>query len=156
MGDFDQSNFDESFFDEEVTGAPANARRHMAGETYSNEKLTGAGNQLKTLLVGRKAEMIAKKLDPSDIIDGIVAGGPPIDEQDRVQEDAKMKWQAETTTLNGLKNNYYATFSKGVDMVIAAYGRGSLEAKEATRIRKELTGRNNGSSKNGGTTTPTP
>ena len=149
---FDLDNLDESFFDSDAL-IPPKGGKHMAGENYPNEKLTGAGNQLKTLPTGRKTAMITKKLDPSDIIDGIESGGPAIDTQDRVQEDAKMKWQAETTTLNGLKNDYYSTFSRGVDMVITAYGRGSLEAKEATRIRKELTGSNG---KDKGTNPPTP
>jgi hypothetical protein len=143
---FDEGVFDECVFsDGEEPGAyPKGAT--MPDTSAPLNEITGAADILVTMLNGLKADMIVKKRDPSDIIDGLTAKKPGLVEKDRQQEDAKQALAVKTSEYVGLRADFYSTFSQGCDLIITAYGRGSANAKEATRIRRLLTDRGTGGS----------
>jgi hypothetical protein len=107
--------------------------------TIPVDDIAGTAQQCKQLLTRYKADMVAKGVDPSTLLDKLEADCAAMVTTDQTQEQTKTALREQTTTLQASKGQTYATLACGIDMVIAAFGRTSERGKEATRLRRQLT-----------------
>ena len=80
--------------------------------------------------------MIAKKVDPTDVIAEL---GPDFDDltaQNGLQEGIKTQLREQTKLVETANTKSYNDASQGCDMVITAFGKRSQQAKEAVNLRK--------------------
>lgn len=139
MALFNQAMFDQATFDS-PDGPPSPLKgKRMSKITFPVNRMTGTATQLAEYLDTLKADLTAKNRDPSQLITDLGAGAAATTAKDRLQEDAKLEWQRLTEELEPLKAALYKDISGGCDLIISVFGRGSLQAKEATRLRKQLT-----------------
>jgi len=85
-----------------------------------------------------KTEMIAAGVDPTALIAQLSPLHTTLNTENIKQEGMKTDLRAQTEVVEGAKTDTYTAASRGVDMVISAFGRTSQQAKEAIALRKSV------------------
>jgi len=134
MARFDESNFDESFFDEDEPTTPR--RTHMS--TMPVTDAIGYGERAKQMLTDYKDDMTAKGSDPTTRISYLGTQAATLSAEDQKQETMKSELAAQTALVNTAKDDLVKAASAACDLVIATFGRGSGQAKEATNLRNSV------------------
>jgi hypothetical protein len=128
---------------------PAETPHKKMAETktsYPVNEVLGFSAGVKQMLANYKAQMITAKVDPSDIIAKLGPNTDALALENGKQETLKTQLRDQTKLVEGLNTTAYADASQGCDLVIAAFGKRSEQAAEATRLRKGVrpVSRNNG------------
>jgi len=106
--------------------------------TYPVNEVLGFSSKVKAMLTKYQAQMVAAKIDPSDLIAKLGPDGDALALENDKQEGLKTSLRTQTATVEGLNTAHYKDGSNGCDMVITAFGRGSEQAKEAVNLRKSV------------------
>jgi len=104
--------------------------------TYPVNEVLGFSTNVKAMLNNYKTQMIAAKVDPTDVIAKL---GPDFDDlttQNNVQEGIKTQLRDQTKLVEAANTKAYNDGSQGCDMVITAFGKRSEQAQEAMNLRK--------------------
>lgn len=104
--------------------------------TYPANEVVGFCASTAAMLTKYKTQMIAAKVDPTDLIAKLDPDGKAITAANDVQEGIKTQLKDATKAVNAVVATGYNDSSKGCDMVITAFGRGSSQAQEAINLRK--------------------
>ncbi len=104
--------------------------------TYPANEVVGFCASTAAMLTKYKAQMITAKVDPTDIIAKLPVESKAVSDANDVQEGIKTQLKDATKAVNAAAATAYGDASKGCDMVITAFGRGSAQAQEATNLRK--------------------
>lgn len=102
------------------------------------ESALGYAQQAGALLTNYKAAMITKGVDPTATIADLTAKGATLTTKNETQEATKTLLRQQTEDVNATKDDLEKVASAACDMILAAYGRTSEEAKEATRLRNSI------------------
>jgi len=98
----------------------------------------GYAQQAAALLTNYKTAMIAKGVDPTASIADLTAKAASLTTKNENQEATKTLLRQQTEDVNATKDDLEKVASAACDMILAAYGRTSEEAKEATRLRNSI------------------
>jgi hypothetical protein len=90
------------------------------------------------MLTKYKTQMIAAKVDPTDLIAKLDPEAKTLSAANDVQEGLKTQLKDQTQVVNAAALAAYTDCSNACDMVITAFGRGSSQAQEATNLRKNV------------------
>ena len=104
--------------------------------TYPVNEVLGFGSKVKAMLIKYQTQMVAAKVDPTDLIAKLGPANETLAEENDKQEGLKTSLREQTITVEGLNTAHYRDGSNGCDMVITAFGRQSEEAQQATNLRK--------------------
>lgn len=104
--------------------------------TYPANEVVGFCASTAAMLTKYKTQMIAAKVDPTDVIAKLPVESKAVSDANDVQEGIKTQLKDATTAVNEAVATAYGDASNGCDMVITAFGRGSAQAQEATNLRK--------------------
>ena len=104
--------------------------------TYPVNEVVGLCASTAQMLTKYKTQMIAAKVDPTDLITKLPAESLTLSEENDKQEGIKTQLKDQTQVVNTAALAAYTDCSNGCDMVITAFGRGSSQAQEATNLRK--------------------
>jgi len=104
--------------------------------TYPVNEVLGFTTSVKGMLNTYKAQMIAAKMDPTDLIAKLTADHEALTDANTAQEALKTQLRDATATVEGKNTTAYNDASKGCDMVIIALGKRSEQAAEAVALRK--------------------
>jgi hypothetical protein len=104
--------------------------------TYPANEVVGFCASTAAMLTKYKAQMIAAKIDPTDLIAKLPVESKALSDANDVQEGIKTQLKDATKAVNAAVRPAYDDCSKGCDMVITAFGRGSSQAQEAINLRK--------------------
>lgn len=104
--------------------------------TYPVNEVLGFGSKVKAMLTKYQTQMIAAKIDPTDLIARLGPANQTLAQENDKQEGMKTTLREQTKTVEGLNTAHYRDGSNGCDMVITAFGRQSEEAQEAVNLRK--------------------
>ena len=106
--------------------------------TYPVNEVLGMAASAKQMLTNYKTQMIAAKVDPTDLIATLGTDHDTLAVENDKQEGLKTQLRDQTTTVEGVKADTYAHSSKACDMIITAFGRNSEQAQEAMNLRKSV------------------
>jgi hypothetical protein len=106
--------------------------------TYPANEVVGFCGSAGAMLTKYKGQMIAAKIDPTDLIAQLDPEAKAITAANDVQEGIKTQLKDATTAVNAAVATAYGDCSNACDMVITAFGRGSSQAQEATNLRKSV------------------
>jgi hypothetical protein len=106
--------------------------------TYPVNEVLGLAASAKQMLTNYKTQMIAAKVDPTDLIALLGTDHDSLTVENDKQEGLKTQLRDQTTTVETVKADTYADASKACDMVITAFGRNSEQAQEAVNLRKSV------------------
>lgn len=106
--------------------------------TYPVNEVVGFCAATGAMLTKYKAQMIAAKVDPTDLIARLPVKSQAMTDANDVQEGIKTQLKDATTDVQNTVSSAYSDCSNGCDMVITAFGRGSSQAQEATNLRKSV------------------
>lgn len=106
--------------------------------TYPVNEVIGFCGTSEKMLLKYKAQMIAAKVDPSDLIATLGTDSTTLASANDVQEGIKTQLKDQTIVVNQAAADAYADCSNACDMVITAFGRGTSQAQEATNLRKSV------------------
>jgi len=104
--------------------------------TYPVNEVVGFCGTTEAMLTKYKAQMIAAKIDPTDLIAKLDPEAKALTAANDVQEGLKTQLKDQTKLVNAAALAAYNDCSNACDMVITAFGRGSSQAQEATNLRK--------------------
>jgi hypothetical protein len=116
--------------------SPPPGRKRMSNIPV--ESALGYAQQAGALLTNYKAAMITKGVDPTATIADLTAKGATLTTKNETQEATKTLLRQQTEDVNATKDDLEKVASAACDMILAAYGRTSEEAKEATRLRNSI------------------
>jgi hypothetical protein len=106
--------------------------------TYPANEVVGFCASTAAMLAKYKTQMIAAKVDPTDIIAQLPVESKAVSDANDVQEGIKTQLKDATIVVNDAVATAYNDASNGCDMVITAFGRGSSQAQEAINLRKSV------------------
>lgn len=106
--------------------------------TYPVNEVLGFSASAKQMLTNYKAQMIAAKVDPTDLIATLGTDHDTLTVENDKQEGIKTQLRDQTTVVETAKADAYADASKACDMIITAFGRNSEQATEAVNLRKSV------------------
>jgi hypothetical protein len=104
--------------------------------TYPVNEVVGFCATSAAMLTKYKTQMIAAKVDPTDLIAKLPVESKAMSDANDVQEGIKTQLKDATKAVNAAVATAYDDCSKACDMVITAFGRGSSQAQEAINLRK--------------------
>ena len=104
--------------------------------TYPVNEVVGFCASSGAMLTKYKAQMIAAKIDPTDMIAKLPVESKAVSDANDLQEGIKTQLKDATTGVTDAVTTAYNDCSKACDMVITTFGRGSAQAQEATNLRK--------------------
>ena len=106
--------------------------------TYKVSEVLGFSTKMETLLTTLKTDMVAAKVDPTDLIAKLKPGRDSLTTQNEKHESLKQQLKDQTITVNGLNTTAYNDASAGVGKIEAAFGKNSAQFREATALRKAV------------------
>jgi len=127
-------------------------RKHMS--TAPVDDVIGYAQQAREMLNTYKTGMTAKGFDPTTQMANLATKTNSLVGKNQEQEAMKTSLRTLTTEVEGIKDEAERAASSACDTILAAFGRGSEQGKEATRLRSSIAPRARASS--GGTTPPAP
>jgi hypothetical protein len=104
--------------------------------TYPVNEVIGLCANTKAMLTKYKTQMIAAKVDPTEVIAKLDPDKDTLSNENDKQEGLKTQLRDQTKVVNTSSTTAYNDCSRGCDMVITAFGRQSEQAQEATNLRK--------------------
>ena len=90
------------------------------------------------MLTNLKTDMITKGVDPTAVIGLIGPAHAGLTTENIKQEGMKTALKTQIEVVETSKGALYTLSSRSIDMIISAYGRTSLQAKEASALRKSV------------------
>ena len=106
--------------------------------TYPVNEVLGFCDGTKQMLETYKPDMIAAGVDPTALIAQLGPLHTTLNTENIKQEGIKTELRTQTEVVEAAKGDAYTTASRGIDMVISAFGRTSQQAKEAVALRKSV------------------
>ena len=136
---FNEVRFNEFRFSGEA--AQPNRKAHSM---YPITVTTGFMNSVASFLAKYKADLIAKKLDPTDDIAQLPLDAKALTDANQDQESLKTQLKEKTTQVEDLNSQGYANASTLLDAAIGKLGKTTPAGKEGARLRSQLRGRDTG------------
>jgi uncharacterized protein (DUF1501 family) len=106
--------------------------------SYPVNEVLGFGAGTRQMLTKYKTQMIAAGVDPTALITKLGTGGDTLSVENDKQEGLKTQLRDQTAVVNTANGSLYDDGSRGCDMVITAFGRGSEQEQEAINLRKSV------------------
>lgn len=128
--------------------------RRKSMSTAPVDDVLGYAQQAREMLNTYKVEMTAKGYDPTILMATLATKTGTLTTKNQEQEAMKTSLRTLTTEVDGIKDEAERAASSACDTILAAFGRGSEQGTEATRLRSSIAPRARASS--GGTTPPAP
>ena len=98
----------------------------------------GYAQQAKQLVTNYKTDMTAKGFDPTARMAQLDTLAASLSAEDEKQEAMKTSLRQQTDLVISIKDKLVKEASAACDTILAAYGRGTDQAKEATRLRNSV------------------
>jgi hypothetical protein len=106
--------------------------------TFPVNEVLGFSSSAKQMLTNYKTQMTAAGVDPTVLITKLGTDHDSLVVENDKQEGLKTQLRDQTAVVEGVKADAYAEASNACDMVIAAFGKNSEQAAEATKLRKSV------------------
>lgn len=125
---------------EEVMAAINQKNRPMAAKnvTFPVNEVLGMCAGAQQMLTDYKTDMTAAGVDPTALITKLGTDHDTLAVENDKQENLKTQERAQTAVVENVKGQAYADASNACDMVIAAFGKTSPQAREAMNLRKSV------------------
>lgn len=105
---------------------------------YAVEDVLGFSNSTKDMVNTYKTQMIANGIDPTTGLTALDTAQTDLSAQNAVQENLKTQLRDQTVIVDAARDKDYTLASNLCDQIIAAFGKTSEQAQEATNLRKKL------------------
>ncbi len=122
----------------------------MAKKNVNVAKFPGGLEELKLFISSPTTEITARDLTPATITTAFTAQQTDVDGKNSLQENLKTETKKATAAVQLAADTRYPEFSSVIDLLRGAFGVGSAEAKQLTRIRQDVIGKGGGSGGGGG------
>jgi hypothetical protein len=127
----------EHAWDEEINPNPINIMADIK-TSASVEDVLGFCQSTTDMVKGYKTQMVAKGIDPTAMLTLLDPAQTDLSAKNTVQEGLKTQLRDQTPIVDAANDHAYTIASNLCDQVIAAFGKTSEQAQEATNLRKKL------------------
>ena len=113
----------------------------MAKKNINVAKFLGGLEELKLFISSRSTEITAKGLPTPTLTTAVTTQQTDVGTKNSDQENARTTYKNKTIAVQAAADLRYPEFSSVIDLLRGAFGVGSPEAKQLTRIRQDVIGR---------------